>query len=271
MDAVQTNEGLIALRRRELGAFLSSRRALVRPQSVGITPSARRHVAGLRREEGAACAGFSSTWYTWIEQGRPVNVSGTSLLRIAEALQLTPAEVDYVFALFRKPEPQRVHLAPDVPEVLRLLVETHTAAPAFITNARFDLLAWNRYTRVLFAYDTDSDVLSRNSVWRMFNDPTRRRLYDDWELAARRSLARFRMSYAKYQGHPEFESFVKTMFQNPDFTRLWDMHEVYGLTDPRTFVVTHETLGRLAMQPAFALLQGPDCYLALFQCTTLDK
>ena len=263
-------ESLFASRRRELGSFLSTRRASVRPESLGITPSTRRHVNGLRREEVAAVAGISTTWYTWIEQGRPVNVSGSSLLRITEALQLSPAEVDYVFALFRKPDMRGIDLRPDLPEVLRILVETHAAAPAFVANTRFDVLAWNRYTRVLLGIERESNELDRNLVWRMFNDPTRRRLFDDWELAARYTLARFRLSYARHQGLPEFESLVAQLLQNPDFARIWELHEVISVEDPQELTVTHETLGRLSVMPAFATLKSPDCYLAMYQCTPLD-
>jgi transcriptional regulator with XRE-family HTH domain len=267
---ITATEDLIATRRRELGSFLSTRRAHVRPESLGIAPSSRRHVMGLRREEVAAIAGISTTWYTWIEQGRPVNVSGASLLRITEALQLAPAEVDYVFALFRRPDIRSVNLHPDLPEVLRLLVETHTAAPAFVANARYDVIAWNRYTRVLLGFEPDSPEIERNIVWRMFFDPTRRKLYDDWELAARYSLARFRLSYARYQGRPEFESLVAELMKSEDFVRMWELHEVISIEDPQQLTVTHETLGHLKIAPAYASLQSPDCYLAILQCTPVD-
>jgi hypothetical protein len=175
-----------------------------------------------------------------------------------------------VFALFRKPDTRRFVLHPDVPDVLKMLVETHTAAPAFIANARFDLIAWNRYTRVLFGYEEGSDPMQLNIVWRMFHDPTRRALFDDWEFSARLALARFRLSYARYQGHPDFESLMHVMLQNPDFARLWQKHEVLGLTDSRQLTISHDTLGRMQMLPAYAMLDSIGCYLALFQCTTLD-
>lgn len=225
---------------------------------------------GLRREEVAAVAGISTTWYTWIEQGRPVNVSGASLLRITEALQLSRAEVDYVFALFRKPDLRHVELAPHLPPVLRLLVESHSASPAFVANARYDVIAWNRYTRALYGFESDSDPLERNILWRMFKDPTRRKLYDEWEAAARVSLGRFRLSYARHQGRPEFEELVSILMEDADFARMWELHEVVSIEETRVFSVTHEALGHLRMQPAYALLQSPECILAVVQCTPLD-
>jgi hypothetical protein len=49
--------------RRELGAFLISRRARLNPQEFGMHAGARR-TPGLRREEVAVLAGVSVSWYT---------------------------------------------------------------------------------------------------------------------------------------------------------------------------------------------------------------
>jgi transcriptional regulator with XRE-family HTH domain len=50
-----------------LGGFLRDRRARLSP---GPGAQSRRRTPGLRREEVAARAGVSVTWYTWLEQGR---------------------------------------------------------------------------------------------------------------------------------------------------------------------------------------------------------
>ena len=57
--------------RRELGAFLSNRRARLQPADFGLPPGPRR-TPGLRREEVALLAGVSVSWYTWLEQGREI-------------------------------------------------------------------------------------------------------------------------------------------------------------------------------------------------------
>ena len=73
----------------ELGAFLKSRRAAVRPEDVGITPQPnRRRVSGLRREELAMLAGVSITHYTRLEQGR-ANGASASL----RGVTATPAKL----------------------------------------------------------------------------------------------------------------------------------------------------------------------------------
>ena len=62
-------------RYKELGDFLKTRRARILPSQTGLLTSPRRRTPGLRREEVAQLAGISLTWYTWLEQGRPIQVS----------------------------------------------------------------------------------------------------------------------------------------------------------------------------------------------------
>ena len=49
----------------------------------GLAAGPRRRTPGLRREELAQLAGVSTTWYTWIEQGRDVGMSPGALMRPA--------------------------------------------------------------------------------------------------------------------------------------------------------------------------------------------
>ncbi|MGY5311554.1 helix-turn-helix domain-containing protein, partial [Nocardia gipuzkoensis] len=71
-------------RRAELGVFLKSRRARISPEAVGLPPGPRRRTPGLRREEVAQLAGIGITWYTWLEQGRSINVSVQVLKGVSE-------------------------------------------------------------------------------------------------------------------------------------------------------------------------------------------
>src|SRR5277367_170612 len=86
-------------RRRELGDFIRAQRERVAPASVGLVAARRRRTPGLRREEVAELSGLSTTWYTWIEQGRDVSVSPTALARLAGALRLDRAQRTYLFEL----------------------------------------------------------------------------------------------------------------------------------------------------------------------------
>src|ERR1700749_612711 len=79
-------------RRTELAAFLRTRRERIRPEDVGLPPGSRRRTAGLRREEVAQLAGVGVTWYTWLEQGRPINASVQVLEAVASTLRLDTVE-----------------------------------------------------------------------------------------------------------------------------------------------------------------------------------
>jgi transcriptional regulator with XRE-family HTH domain len=98
--------GAVRDRRRELGAFLRSRRARLSPAEVGLTDWGVRRVPGLRREEVAQLANVGLTWYTWLEQGRQARPSASVLTAIADALRLDVHEREYLFALARDPEDQ---------------------------------------------------------------------------------------------------------------------------------------------------------------------
>src|SRR5689334_14729012 len=74
---------------RQLGDFLQTRRARLRPADVGLPDyGERRRVPGLRREELALLAGVSSSYYTRLEQGQSVGASPEVLDAIGRALRL---------------------------------------------------------------------------------------------------------------------------------------------------------------------------------------
>src|SRR5262244_597804 len=115
----------VRLRRRELAAFLRSRRERVTPEDVGLPTGSRRRTAGLRREEVAQLAGVGVTWYTWLEQGRPINASVQVLDAIARTLRLDAVERAHLFRLADVPgaatpaaDCPECPLPPDVQRVL---------------------------------------------------------------------------------------------------------------------------------------------------------
>ena len=86
-------------RRAEMAAFLRSRRERITPEQVGLPPGPRRRTPGLRREEVAQLAGVGVTWYTWLEQGRPINASAQVLGAVAKTLRLDPTERQHLYRL----------------------------------------------------------------------------------------------------------------------------------------------------------------------------
>src|SRR5271169_823936 len=91
-------------RRNELAAFLRSRRERITPEDVGLPGGHRRRTAGLRREEVAQLAGVGVTWYTWLEQGRPIRASVQVLEAVARTLRLDAVERQHLFRLAEAPD-----------------------------------------------------------------------------------------------------------------------------------------------------------------------
>src|ERR1700687_6122646 len=82
-----------------LSEFLKMQRSKIHPHMVGLPPGTRRRTTGLRREEVAQLAGVSTTWYTWLEQGRDIKVSASVLDSISHVLLLKTDERKYLFDL----------------------------------------------------------------------------------------------------------------------------------------------------------------------------
>src|SRR5215471_171931 len=82
----------------ELGEFLRSRRARIRPEDVGFRSGRGRRVQGLRREEVAALASVSVDYIKRLEGGR-IKPSEAVLDSLARALRLDVVERSHLFAL----------------------------------------------------------------------------------------------------------------------------------------------------------------------------
>ncbi|CDH02338.1 helix-turn-helix domain-containing protein [Xenorhabdus bovienii] len=88
--------------RPELEEFLRSKREKIQPEEVGLSAGKRRRTPGLRREEVAALAGVGLVWYTWLEQGREINVSTTFLDNLSNVLKLNESEKQHLYLLVQQ-------------------------------------------------------------------------------------------------------------------------------------------------------------------------
>src|SRR4029453_10671249 len=85
--------------RSEFADLLRSRRDRLPPADVGLPAGTRRRTTGLRREEVAQLAGVSTTYYTFLEQGRDVRPSRQVVTPLARALRLGSPERAPLFPL----------------------------------------------------------------------------------------------------------------------------------------------------------------------------
>lgn len=208
-----------------LGAFLRTVRGRVAP-SAG-TATARRRTRGLRREEVALRAGISVTWYTWLEQGRPVHPSLKTLRSIAAALQMSEAERDHLLSLAPAAGEVDARVTTAADGALHLLVESLVPHPAYAVNGRWDVLAANRPATTVFGRFDARPGTTDNVLRRLFLDPRWRDGFADWPSLAASVVGQFRGATATLTSDPEWRRSVETLQgESPEFRALWARHEV---------------------------------------------
>lgn len=194
--------------RRELGAFLRSRRQQVDPATAGMPVVGARRRPGLRREEVALLSGVSHTWYTWLEQGRDINPSRQVVDALARTLRLSAAEHEYVLRLtgHRAPAPSS---APDgLPEHLQRLLDALDPSPAYAITASWAIVGWNAAYARFYPGVATAAPADRNLLWLVFTDPAVRALLGDWETDSRRFLTQFRAEAGARLTDPEVVALV---------------------------------------------------------------
>ena len=224
----------------ELGDFLRSRRAALRPQDVGITPHpTRRRVSGLRREELAMLAGVSITHYTRLEQGRALSASDSVLDAIARTLRLTDDETAHLKDLAR---PAATAARPTTPRAeqaspsARQLLAAMSEVPALVLDRRNDVLAWNRLGPALLAGPLPADSpempSTRPNVTRMlFLDDRYRALYTDWHDEAQLAVASLRLIAGRHPDDRRLTELVGQLtVQCDEFASRWARHPVRTCT-----------------------------------------
>ena len=235
-------------RRAEFAAFLRSRRERISPHEVGIRVTDRRRTPGLRREEVAELAAVGVTWYTWLEQGRPVRASVQVLQAIADALLLDPTERGYLFTLAGMAQPPGEPEIADIPPFLHALIRQLDPFPAAVQNARWDILAFNRGYDGLIGLNSVPDA-DRNTLLLYFTAPARRRPWLDWEEHAPGLASQFRAAMARHVTEPGWQQLLARLRRaSPEFDRLWQQHDV-GLSTSTPKRFRHPVVGMLSLTP----------------------
>ena len=248
---------------RELGQFLRAQREKLSPADAGLPAVARRRTPGLRREEVAQRAGLSTTWYTWIEQGRNVSISPHALARLAAALGLGRAERAYLFELAGKRDPEQPDDDVDeVPSSVRACVAA-IASPAYVLDRGWNALVWNAMAERQFSGWLTPGA-DRNLLRFIFLGPSARLLIDGWDDRARRVVAEFRAHAGAHLNEAALAGLIGDLLrQSPAFAKLWQQHDVLGREGgERTF--NHPEDGFLRFEQAtFNLASQPDVKLTV--------
>ncbi len=218
-----------------LSEFLKTQRSKINPQMVGLPVGARRRTPGLRREEVAGLAGVSTTWYTWLEQGRDITVSNSVLDAISDALQLNKDERNYLYAL-ALPEAEKRSFSNEEetvisPALTKILNELWNC-PIIISDRRCHIVGWNPAAAHVFLDFEQIPKEERNLIHLLFSRKEFKSLAVNWEHFVKGFLAIFRTYYGQYVGDQWYTSFINEMEQNfPEFHELWNESEVSSAPD----------------------------------------
>jgi transcriptional regulator with XRE-family HTH domain len=252
-----------AIRRRELAAFLRSRRERLTPHQVGIPITGRRRTPGLRREEVAQLAGVGVTWYTWLEQGRDIRPSDQVLGAIARTLQLDPYESAHLYTLAGLPA-RPSQQANAVPPGAAALLDRLDPWPAMVQNPRTDILAYNRGYNWLLGDVDELPFEERNTMLQCFMGRWSERM-PDWPEHKARAVAQLRAAMGQRVTDPSWKALVKRLRrESADFEALWSQHDV---TAPRNWTkrFQHPDAGLLRFHTTYLwLTPAPEIRLASY-------
>lgn len=221
--------------RNDIREFLTTRRARLTPEQIGLPDfGGRRRVPGLRREEVAMVAGMSVAYYIRLERGDATGVSEAVLDGIGRALRLDQAELTYLYDLVRAANagshPSRARPATRKMQVrssVRQMIDAMTTVPVFIQNGRLDAVATNQLGAALFSPMFDGQAEPVNAARFVFLDARAQTFYRDWEANARQIVAILRAEAGRSPYDRTLSDLVGELSTQSDlFRRLWGAHDV---------------------------------------------
>ncbi len=246
-----------------LGAYLKDRRTKLDPAALGFSMT-RRRTPGLRREEVAQRANLSTTWYTWLEQGRGGAPSPEVLDRLAHALMLTDAEREHLF-LLAFGHPPAIRQRPDegvTPRVQRVL-DSLEFSPAIVRTSTWDVVAWNRAAAAVLGPFGTAQRNQMNILHRMFCNPNVRDAQTDWESVARFVVGAFRADSVRTGA--DVTEFVQELSRlSPEFAALWLENDVSSHAEG-TKQLRHPIVGLLTLEYSGFSIEGrPDLSMVVY-------
>jgi transcriptional regulator with XRE-family HTH domain len=249
--------------RTEMREFLASRRARITPEEAGLPGGGGRRVPGLRREERAALAGVSVSWYTRLERGDAVGASDSVLDAIARTLRLDELEREHLFRLARgQGGPRRTSARRPAPRTIRptlqLMLDQMTDLPAIVQSDRADVVAMNPLARALYSGLISSPAAAMNHARYIHLDPGSQTFYRDWDEVASNSAAMLHVAAAKSPFDTDLSNLVGELAtQSDDFRVRWASRNVHEHQAGRKRL-HHEVVGDIELlYETLALPQHP--------------
>lgn len=258
-------------RYKELSDFLKTRRAKLLPSQVGLSTGTRRRTPGLRREEVAQLAGIGVTWYTWLEQGRPIHVSIQVIESLAKVLLLDKQERVHFYLLANQPLPADIPgYQGAVSPILQHVLDSLILCPSFIMDQRWNVIAWNKAACLVIGDFSEMNIRERerNVVWSMFTDNKYKKLFVDWNLHAKSLLGRFRSTCGQFIEDSCLAQFIDDLkTQSTEFNFWWSLHEIHSNSETYK-QLNHPVVGILDFESSSFDVSG-NSYLKMIVHTPL--
>ena len=215
----------------EIRDFLTSRRARIKPDQVGLQTFGPRRVPGLRREEVATLAGVSVDYYNRMERGNLGGASESVLDALADALRLDDAERAHLYDLARASQPsarpRRRTAKRKVRPSVQWMLDSMTGSAAIAENGRLDALATNQLGRAFYSHLFDGSDPPVNFARFVFLDPRATEFYADWDRAARETSALLRSEAGRDPLDRELSDLVGELStRSEEFRGYWATHDV---------------------------------------------
>jgi len=191
---------------------------------------------------------MSVDYYIRLEQGRGPHPSRQVLSALARALMLTTDERDYLFRVAGESPPAAPAPSREITPGIRHLLDTMPETPAYVVDAAYNVLAWNRLA-THFIGDLSS-YEDRNMIrWTFRREPDDVMWTDEHVVRfTRATVADLRAAYARYPGDAAMESLVTEMLAlSPRFAEMWAEHEV-EVRGPMLKYVNHPQAGPLEFE-----------------------
>ena len=219
----------------EVREFLTTRRARVAPEQVGLPAGANRRVPGLRRAEVAMLADMSVEYYAKLERGQIAGASAAVLESLSRALLLDETERMHLLDLARAADgiptsgrPRRRSSATVTARPgLQRTLDAITGGPAFVRDRHQNLVATNALGAAFYSPVIGAGGRAPNLARFQFLDPAARDFYPDWELFAQMCVGIMRVEAGRDPHDRTMQDLVGELTTRSEtFARLWSAHDV---------------------------------------------
>jgi transcriptional regulator with XRE-family HTH domain len=215
--------------RQDLATFLLTRRQRLQPADVGLPEVGRRRTPGLRRQEVAQLAGMSVDYYIRLEQARGPRPSRQILAALARALMLTVDEREYLFRVAGESPPAAASPSREVSPGIRNLIDSLPDTPAYVVDAKYDVLAWNILATHFIGDLSGFAESDRNMIRWIFSLAAGAVPWTDSDAVrfTRSTVADLRAAYSRYPADPGIAGLVTELLgSSPRFAEIWAEHDV---------------------------------------------